>query len=225
MGKSKGSKMERMTQIAQALETVKPTAQDVLGDSVTFSPIRWKTGWPHHLRRVPPFRDDATASITRSEVFAFGADVRESGFAREQIIDFLGACFAYVAGQSNQVMQMQAFLRNKGKAAQLLAAVRKLDGVGAVDAYGALVATGLPPKFASAVAYFLAGEQEAGEASKPVIICSNRARVAGLSSEGDWSAEEYGEYLEALKAARDAYDAELPLDAVEWSLREFARRS
>ncbi|MCG7292306.1 hypothetical protein MHJ98_08090 [Corynebacterium afermentans] len=214
-----------MTQIAQALETVKPTAQDVLGDSVTFSPIRWKTGWPHHLRRVPPFRDDATASITRSEVFAFGADVRESGFAREQVIDFLGACFAYVAGQSNQVMQMQAFLRNKGNAAQLLAAARRLDGVGAVDAYGSLVATGLPPKFASAVAYFLAGEQESGEASKPVIICSNRARIAGLASEGDWTAKEYGEYLEALAAARDAYDGSLPLDAVEWALREFARRS
>ena len=222
VGKSKGSKMGRMTQIAQALETVKPTAQDVLGHSVTFSPIRWKTGWPHHLRRVPPFRDDATASITRSEVFAFGADVRESGFAREQIIDFLGACFAYVAGQSNQVMQMQAFLRNKGNAAQLLAAVRRLDGVGAVDAYGSLVATGLPPKFASAVAYFLAGEQGSGEASKPVIICSNRARVAGLVSEGDWTAKEYGEYLAALADARDAYDAELPLDAVEWAARKFA---
>ena len=217
--------MGRMTQIAQALETVKPTAQDVLGHSVTFSPIRWKTGWPHHLRRVPPFRDDATASITRSEVFAFGADVRESGFAREQIIDFLGACFAYVAGQSNQVMQMQAFLRNKGNAAQLLAAARRLDGVGAVDAYGSLVATGLPPKFASAVAYFLAGEQESGETSKPVIICSNRARLAGLAKDADWTADEYGEYLEALKAARDAYDASLPLDAVEWALREFARRS
>ena len=217
--------MERMTQIAQALETVKPTAQDALGDSVTFSPIRWKTGWPHHLRRVPPFRDDATASITRSEVFAFGADVRESGFAREQIIDFLGACFAYVAGQSNQVMQMQAFLRNKGNAAQLLAAARRLDGVGAVDAYGSLVATGLPPKFASAVAYFLAGEQESGEASKPVIICSNRAGMVGLAKDADWTAEEYGEYLEALKAARDAYDSSLPLDAVEWALREFARRS
>ncbi|MCQ1843883.1 hypothetical protein NOH08_23255, partial [Escherichia coli] len=137
----------------------------------------------------------------------------------------LGACFAYVAGQSNQVMQMQAFLRNKGNASKLLAAVRKLDGAGAVDAYGALVATGLPAKFASAVAYFLAGEQEPGEASKPVIICSNRARVAGLTKEADWSAEEYGEYLDALKAGRDAYDAELPLDAVEWALREFARRS
>ena len=217
--------MGRMTQIAQALEAVKPTAQDVLGDSVTFSPIRWKTGWPHHLRRVPPFRDDATASITRSEVFAFGADVVESEFAREQIIDFLGACFAYVAGQSNQVMQMQAFLRNKGNASKLLAAVRRLDGAGAVEAYSALVGTGLPPKFASAVAYFLAGEQESGEASKPVIICSNRAKVAGLSSDADWSGEEYGEYLAALAAARDEYDAELPLDAVEWALREFARRS
>ncbi len=217
--------MGRMTQIAEALEAVKPTAQDVLGDSVTFSPIRWKTGWPHHLRRVPPFRDDASASITRSEVFAFAADVVESGYAREQIIDFLGACFAYVAGQSNQVMQMQAFLRNKGNASKLLAAVRKLDGASAVDAYGALVATGLPAKFASATAYFLAGEQEPGEASKPVIICSNRARVAGLTKEADWSAEEYGEYLDALQTGRDAYDAELPLDAVEWALREFARRS
>lgn len=225
VGQCRGSKMGRMTQIAQALEAVKPTAQDMLGDSVTFSPIRWKTGWPHHLRRVPPFRDDATASITRSEVFAFGADVRESGFAREQIIDFLGACFAYVAGQSNQVMQMQAFLRNKGNASKLLAAVRRLDGAGAVEAYSALVGTGLPPKFASAVAYFLAGEQESGEASKPVIICSNRARLAGLSSDADWSGEEYGEYLAALVAARDAYDASLPLDAVEWALREFARRS
>ena len=224
-GKCRASKMGRMTQIAEALEAVKPTAQDVLGDSVTFSPIRWKTGWPHHLRRVPPFRDDASASITRSEVFAFDADVVESGYAREQIIDFLGACFAYVAGQSNQVMQMQAFLRNKGNASKLLSAVRKLDGAGAVDAYGALVATGLPAKFASAVAYFLDGEQEPGEASKPVIICSNRARVAGLSSEGDWSAEEYGEYLAALAAARDAYDADLSLDAVEWAARKFARRS
>lgn len=216
--------MGRMTQIAQALEAVKPTAQDVLGDTVTFSPIRWKTGWPHHLRRVPPFRDDATASITRSEVFSFAADVVESGYARDQIIDFLGACFAYMAGQSNQVMQLQAFLRNKGNASKLLSAVRKLDGVGAVDAYGSLVATGLAPKFASAVAYFLAGEQEGGSGAelKPVIICSNRARVAGLASEGDWSAAEYGEYLEALAAARDAYDADLPLDAVEWAARKFA---
>ena len=58
-----------------------------------------------------------------------------------------------------------------------------------------------------------------------MIICSNRARVAGLTKEADWSAEEYGEYLDALKGGRGAYDAELPLDAVEWALREFARRS
>lgn len=217
--------MERMTQIAEALEAIKPNAQDALQDSVTFSPIRWKTGWPHHLRRVPPFRDDATASITRAEVFSFASDVRSSDFAREQIIDFLGACFAYVAGQSNQVMQMQAFLRNKGNASKLLGAIRKLGGLSPVDAYASLVATGLAPKYASAVAYFLAGEQDAsGAAAAPAIICSNRARLAGLSKDADWSADEYKEYLDALTAARDAYDSSLPLDAVEWALREFARR-
>lgn len=217
--------MERMTQIAEALEAIKPSAQDALQDSVTFSPIRWKTGWPHHLRRVPPFRDDATASITRAEVFSFASDVRSSDFAREQIIDFLGACFAYVAGQSNQVMQMQAFLRNKGNASKLLGAIRKLGGLSPVDAYASLVATGLAPKYASAVAYFLAGEQDAAAPSEaPVIICSNRARLAGLSSDSDWTADEYKEYLDALTAARNAYDSSLPLDAVEWALREFARR-
>ena len=217
--------MERMTQIAEALEAINPSAQDALQDSVTFSPIRWKTGWPHHLRRVPPFRDDATASITRAEVFSFASDVRSSDFAREQIIDFLGACFAYVAGQSNQVMQMQAFLRNKGNASKLLGAIRKLGGLSPVDAYASLVATGLAPKYASAVAYFLAGEQDAsGAAAAPAIICSNRARLAGLSKDADWSADEYKEYLDALTAARDAYDSSLPLDAVEWALREFARR-
>lgn len=216
--------MVRMTQIAEALEAIKPSAQDVLQDSVTFSPIRWKTGWPHHLRRVPPFRDDATASITRAEVFSFAADVRAADFAREEVIDFLGACFAYVAGQSNQVMQMQAFLRNKGNASRLLGAIRKLDGAAPVDAYSALVATGLVPKYASAVAYFLAGEQSASSEA-PVIICSNRARLAGLSASSDWSSEDYAAYLSALTAARDAYDSSLPLDAVEWALREFARRS
>ena len=222
--------MERMTQIAEALEAIKPSAQDALQDSVTFSPIRWKTGWPHHLRRVPPFRDDATASITRAEVFSFASDVRSSDFAREQIIDFLGACFAYIAGQSNQVMQMQAFLRNKGNASKLLGAIRKLGGLSPVDAYASLVATGLAPKYASAVAYFLAGEQDAAGvagvdgAAAPAIICSNRARLAGLSSDSDWTADEYKEYLDALTAARDAYDSSLPLDAVEWALREFARR-
>lgn len=222
--------MERMTQIAEALEAIKPSAQDALQDSVTFSPIRWKTGWPHHLRRVPPFRDDATASITRAEVFSFASDVRSSDFAREQIIDFLGACFAYIAGQSNQVMQMQAFLRNKGNASKLLGAIRKLGGLSPIDAYASLIATGLAPKYASAVAYFLAGEQDAAGvagvdgAAAPAIICSNRARLAGLSSDSDWTADEYKEYLDALTAARDAYDSSLPLDAVEWALREFARR-
>ena len=167
-------------------------------------------------------------SITRSEVFAFGEDVRESGFAREQIIDFLGACFAYVAGQSNQVMQMQAFLRNKGNASKLLGAIRKLGGLSPIDAYASLVATGLAPKYASAVAYFLAGEQDSSASSDgaaaPAIICSNRARLAGLAKDADWTADEYKEYLDALTAARDAYDSSLPLDAIEWALREFARR-
>lgn len=207
-----------MTDLAQALASV--THADVMEHSVTFSPIRWKTGWPHHLRRVPPFRDDAGATITRAEVFDFASDVRESGFAREQIIDFLGACFAYTAGQSNQVMQLQSFLRNKGNAAKLLNAVRKLqDTPGPVAAYELLVGTGLAPKFASAIAYFLAGEQADGEESKPVIICSNRARVAGLASEGDWSAEEYGQYLDALRGARTGDHA---LDAVEFAARQAA---
>ncbi|OFT30611.1 hypothetical protein HMPREF3171_03355 [Corynebacterium sp. HMSC08F01] len=220
-----------MTQIAEALEAIKPSAQDALQDSVTFSPIRWKTGWPHHLRRVPPFRDDATASITRAEVFSFASDVRSSDFAREQIIDFLGACFAYIAGQSNQVMQMQAFLRNKGNASKLLGAIRKLGGLSPVDAYASLIATGLAPKYASAVAYFLAGEQDAAGAAAssdgaaaPAIICSNRARLAGLAKDADWTAEDYESYLSALTAARDAYDSSLPLDAVEWALREYTRR-
>lgn len=214
-----------MNQIVEALESVKPTPADVLADSATFSPLRWKTGWPHHLRRVPPFRDDATASISRSEVFQFADDVRASGFAREQIIDFLGACFGYTAKQSNDVMTLQAFLRNKGKASQLLAAVRKLEGASAIDAYSSLTQTSLPAKYASAVAYFLAGEQDAGEADKPVIICSNRARVAGLSAESDWSADDYAAYLSALREGRDAYDSSLPLDAVEWAARKFAAAS
>lgn len=208
--------------IVEALEAINPTPQDVLGDTATFSPIRWKTGWPHHLRRVPPFRDDATASITRSEVFDFAADVRESGFAREQIIDFLGACFGYTAGQSNDVMQLQALLRNKGKAAQLLAAIRKLEGQSPIDAYTSLTNTGLAPKYASAVAYFIAGQQEEGEADKPVIICSKRAEAAGIDTTGDWSGEQYGEYLNTLREARDAFDASLPLDAVEWAVRKHA---
>lgn len=120
---------------------------------------------------------------------------------------------------------MQAFLRNKGNASKLLGAIRKLGGLSPVDAYASLAATGLAPKYASAVAYFLAGEQDAAASSEaPVIICSNRARLAGLSSDSDWTADEYKEYLDALTAARNVYDSSLPLDAVEWALREFARR-
>lgn len=234
-------------QLAQALTTITPTTQDVMEHSVAFSPIRWKTGWPHHLRRVPPFRDDAHATITRAEVFEFAADVHASGYNRDQIIDFLGAAFAYRSGQTNQVMQMQQFLRNKNNAAQLLAAIRKLEGIfgdgvtrngseeGAVDgsaadvepaveAYELLTATGLPPRFASAVAYFLAGVQGTGESDKPVIICKTRAEVAGLEPSGEWSGGEYGEYLARLRAARDDYDTSLPLDAVEYAAREFADR-
>lgn len=210
-------------QLAEALQTVTPTPEDVLGDSVAFSPMRWKTGWPHHLRRVPPFRDDARATITRGEVFEFAADVRESGFNRDQVIDFLGAAFAYLAGQSNQVMQIQSFLRNKGNAAKLLATVRGLqDEADPVAAYAALVGTGLDPRFASGVAYFLAGEQEDGESNKPVIICSTRARAAGLDTEADWSADEYRDYLSRLREARDGHDANLPLDAVEYAVRKTA---
>lgn len=125
---------------------------------------------------------------------------------------------------------MQAFLRNKGNASKLLGAIRKLGGLSPVDAYASLAATGLAPKYASAVAYFLAGEQDAAGvagvdgAAAPAIICSNRARLAGLAKDADWTADEYKEYLDALTAARDAYDSSLPLDAVEWALREFARR-
>lgn len=225
-------------QLAQALTTITPTTQDVMEHSVAFSPIRWKTGWPHHLRRVPPFRDDAHATITRAEVFEFAADVHASDYNRDQIIDFLGAAFAHRAGQTNQVMQMQQFLRNKNNAAQLLAAIRKLEGLfsddaaggnaadvePAVEAYELLTATGLPPRFASALAYFLAGVQSPGESDKPVIICKTRAEVAGLEPTGEWTGAEYGEYLARLRAARDDYDTSLPLDAVEYAAREFADR-
>lgn len=213
-------------QLAEALQTVAPTAEDVLGDSVAFSPIRWKTGWPHHLHRVPPFRDDARATITRGEVFEFAEDVRASDFNRDQIIDFLGAAFAYTAGQSNQVMQIQAFLRNKGNAAKLLTALRGLQHeTDPVAAYAAVVGTGLPAKFASALVYFLGGAQGGGQ-NEAAIICSNRARVAGLpASEGAdpaWPAEAYRDYLARLGEARDAYNPELGLDAVEFAARKFA---
>lgn len=200
-------------QVAETLNRVSPTAEDVLGDTAAFSPIRWKTGWPHHLRRVPPFRDDAHATITHGEVFEFAADVRDSGWNRDQIIDFLGAAFAYLAGQSNEVMQMQAFLRNKGNAAKLLSAIRTLQEVtGPEAAYEALAGTGLAPKYASGLAYFLAGPQQAGDA-KPIIYTEAAAGALGASG--------YAEYLakaaEAAEAAQATGDG-LPLDAVEYAL-------
>ena len=197
--------------IAEALHDATPTPEDVAADSSTFSPIRWKTGWPHHLRRVPPFRDDATASLTRRDVFLFAQDVVDSDYNRDQIIDFLGAAFAFAAGQSNQVMQLQQFLRNKHKANQLLQAIRNIGGKSAVDAYASLVETGLAPKFASHVAYFLAGPQEAGD-EKPVIICSKRAAGAGLSKDADWTADDYAEYLTALREACLLYTSPSPRD-------------
>ncbi|WP_291314164.1 hypothetical protein [Corynebacterium sp. UBA2622] len=214
-----------MNQITEALNQLNPTAEDALGDSSTFSPRRWKTGWPHHLRRVPPFRDDASASLTRSEVFLFAEDVARSEFNRDQIIDFLGAAFAYGAGQSPAVLTLQQFLRNKSNANKLLQAIRGLDGKAPAEQYAALAETGLPAKFASQLAYFLAGPQSAGD-EKPVIICSRRAAMAGLDKgsgkDGAWTAEEYGEYLTRLRAARDEYNPELPLDAVEWAVWKFA---
>ena len=211
-------------QLSEALAAVNPSHADVMEHSVTFSPLRWKTGWPHHLRRVPPFRDDARASITRAEVFDFAGDVRESGYNRDQIIDFLGAAFGYLAGQSNQVMELQAFLRHKGNAAKLLNSIRQIEGKNAVDAYAVLAETGIAPKVASAIAYFLAGEQAEGESDKPVIICSNRAKIAGLESESGWTPEEYGDYLTRLRETRDAHDATLALDSVEYAAREFANK-
>ena len=210
-----------MNQITEALRTVSPTPEHILADSSTFSPRRWKTGWPHHLHRVPPFRDDVSASLTRSEVFLFAEDATRSGNNRDQVIDFLGAALAFGAGQSNAVLPLQQFLRNKGKANQLFQAIRSLDGKDPVDQYAALTATGLPAKFASVIAYFLAGPQSA-EDDKPVIICSKRAGVAGIDGDGDWTAEQYATYLANLREARDAYDTSLPLDAVEWAVRRFA---
>ncbi|MDO5031024.1 hypothetical protein [Corynebacterium sp.] len=212
-----------MTEISKAISAVSPTPKKVMNDSATFSPRRWKTGWPHHLRRVPPFRDDVTAKLTRAEVFLFAQDVVESEYNRDQIIDFLGAVLAYGAGQSKAVLPLQQFLRNKGKAHGLIQAIRQLPGKSPAEQYAALTATGLPAKFASQIAYFLAGPQEPGD-DKPLIICSNRARVAGLDSETDWSAEEYAEYLARVREARDAADEQLPLDAVEWAMREYVKQ-
>ena len=211
-----------MNQIVDAVNKVSPTTEKVMNDSVTFSPRRWKSGWPFHLRHVPPFRDDATASITRAEVFNFAAGAVASGYAREQVIDFIGAAFAYGAGQSQAVLPLQQFLRNKAKAASLLKTIPTLESKEPAAQYEALTKIGLPAKFASYIAYFLAGPQAAGE-DKPLVICSNRAKIAGLEKDSDWSAADYGTYLAAVREARDSVDPELPLDAVEWAMRESVR--
>ncbi|WP_342318196.1 hypothetical protein [Corynebacterium mayonis] len=211
-----------MNHILDALKANTPTAESAMNDSATFSPRRWKTGWPHHLRRIPPFRDDATASLTRAEVFAFADDANRTNRNRDQVIDFLGAAFAYSAGQSSWVLPLQQFLRNKGQANNLMQALRKLDSNDAPEAqYAAVAATGLPAKYASDLAYYLAGPQSA-EDTKPVIICAKRAAVAGLEKDSDWSAEEYAEYYSRLREARDTYDKDLPLDAVEWAIIKYA---
>lgn len=211
-----------MNQIVDAVNKVSPTTEKVMNDSVTFSPRRWKSGWPFHLRHVPPFRDDVTATITRAEVFSFAADAVASGYARDRVIDFIGAAFAYGAGQSQAVLPLQQFLRNKAKAASLLKTIPTLESKAPAAQYEALTKIGLPAKFASYIAYFLAGPQAAGE-DKPLVICSNRAKIAGLEKDSDWSAADYGTYLTAVREARDSVDPELPLDAVEWAMRESVR--
>lgn len=212
--------------IEQALANVAPTSETVLNETVSFSPLRWKTGWPHNLRRVPPFRDDASATITRAEVFSFAQDVVDSGFQRDQIIDFLGATFAFLGGKDAQVqLKLQQFLRNKGKANALISALRNVTQLNPVEQYEKVTATGLPAKFASGLIYFLGGPQSADSGEQPLIICSNRAKGAGLATTADWSAEEYGQYLAAVKSGRDEFAPELGLDAVEYALREYARQA
>src|SRR5699024_1094917 len=176
-----------MKQLVDAVHKVSPTPEKVMNDSVTFSPRRWKSGWPFHLRHVPPFRDDATASITRADVFSFAADAVASGYDRDRVIDFIGAAFAYGAGQSQAVLPLQQVLRNKAKAAGLLKTIPTLETKEPAAQYEALTKIGLPAKFASYIAYFLAGPQAAGE-DKPLVICSNRAKIAGLEKDSDWSA-------------------------------------
>ena len=169
--------MERMNQITEALNALTPTAEDALGDSSTFSPRRWKTGWPHHLRRVPPFRDDASASLTRSEVFLFAEDVERSGRDRDQIIDFLGAAFAYGAGQSPKVLTLQQFLRNKSSANKLLQAIRGLEGKTPAEQYAALVETGLPAKFAETIREAIGREPDRPAALQGIEALPKRCAV------------------------------------------------
>ncbi|AWB84453.1 hypothetical protein [Corynebacterium liangguodongii] len=201
-----------MSDTTSILTQVNPTPEGVLADSSTFSPRRWKSGWPHHLSHVPPFRDDPTATITRGEVFAFAADAVESGLERNALIDFIGAAFAYAAGQSPQTqLSLQQFLRNKARASELFRALRTLEGKDPAAQYDTVHATGLPARFASALVYFLAGPQT-GEDTKPQLLSDTAARSLGVS------AEDYPGYLDALTAARDAWDPAAPVDCVELAL-------
>ncbi|QPK82790.1 hypothetical protein G7Y29_07920 [Corynebacterium qintianiae] len=201
-----------MTSVNDQLSQVAPTAEDVLNDTSSFSPRRWKTGWPHHLGHVPPYKDDAFASLTRRDVFSFAEDVHASGFAKDALIDFIGAAFAFAAGKSPQTqLKLQQFLRNKGQAASLLRSLRSLEGLTPAEQYEAVSATGLPGRFASVLVYFLAGPQT-GESDAPVVLAEK------VASELRVSTEDYGAYLAAVTAARDEWDASAGLDAVEYAL-------
>ncbi|WP_165164235.1 hypothetical protein [Corynebacterium qintianiae] len=201
-----------MTSVNDQLSQVAPTAEDVLNDTSSFSPRRWKTGWPHHLGHVPPYKDDAFASLTRRDVFSFAEDVHASGFAKDALIDFIGAAFAFAAGKSPQTqLKLQQFLRNKGQAASLLRSLRSLEGLTPAEQYEAVSATGLPGRFASVLVYFLAGPQT-GESDAPVVLAEKVASELGVST------EDYGAYLAAVTAARDEWDASAGLDAVEYAL-------
>ncbi|MBA4506144.1 8-oxoguanine DNA glycosylase OGG fold protein [Corynebacterium sanguinis] len=199
------------------LAELSPTTEDVMNESSSFSPRRWKTGWPHHLGHVPPYKDDAFASLTRGDVYQFAADATASGYNRDAVIDFIGAAFAFGAGKSPQTqLKLQQFLRNKGQAQQLLQALRSLDGLDPVAQFARVRATGLPGRYASILVYFLAGPQS-GDQPGPVIVSDAAAEALGVSS-SEWDAEAYGDYLAALTAVRDEWDSSAPLDAVEYAL-------
>ena len=212
--------MERMTEVSTALSALSgqsPTTEDMLNESATFSPRRWKTGWPHHLGHVPPYKDDAFATLTRREVFHFAADAVESGFHRDALIDFIGATFAFAAGKSPQTqLKLQQFLRNKGKANSLLQALRSLADLTPVQQYERVRATGLPGRFASALVYFLAGPQSA-DSTAPVMLADKAADALGVEAT-EWTTGEYSDYLDAVTTARDAWDSSAALDLVEYAL-------
>lgn len=220
IARGESATMERMTDVSNvlpALAGASPSESDVLDDSSTFSPRRWKTGWPHHLGHVPPYKDDAFATLTRREVFHFAEDARATGFARDALLDFIGAAFAFAAGRSPQTqLTLQQFLRNKGRASDLLRALRSLDGLDPAEQYARVRETGLPGRFASALVYFLAGPQKEGD-DAPVMITPVAADALGASSQA-WEPADYSAYLAAVAQARDAWDRSAPLDRVEYAL-------